>query len=88
MPNCTQDNAITRLEFGHLGRRVVEGCFDGGNMTSDGGVMLLAKLDQRLGLTDAAASAIVDPREPSAITHSIRDMLASACMAWCKAGKT
>ena len=75
MPNCTQDISSARLEFGHLGRRVIEGRFDGGNMTSDGGVMLLAKLDQRLGLTDAAARSIADPREPSSITHSIRDML-------------
>jgi hypothetical protein len=29
--------ASTRLEFGRLGRRVIEGRFDGGNMTSDGG---------------------------------------------------
>ena len=75
MPNCTQDSSSERLEFGHLGRRVIEGCFDGGNMTSDGGVMLLAKLDQRLGLTEAAARSIADPREASSITHSIRDML-------------
>ena len=75
MPNCTQESPPDRLEFGHLGRRVIEGRFDGGNMTSDGGVMLLASLDQRLGLTDAAARSITDPREPSSITHSIRDML-------------
>ena len=75
MPNCTQDCSSERLEFGHLGRRVIEGRFDGGNMTSDGGVMLLAKLDQRLGLLDAAARTIADPREPSSITHSIRDLL-------------
>jgi hypothetical protein len=44
-------------------------------MNSDGGVMLLAKLDQRLALTGAAAQANTDPREPSSITHSIHDML-------------
>jgi hypothetical protein len=74
MPNCTQDIFATRLEFGHLGRRVIEGRFDGGSMTSDGCVMLLAALDKRLGLIDAAARAMVDPREPSSITHSIRDL--------------
>jgi Transposase DDE domain group 1 len=37
-------------------------------------VLLLAALDKRLGLIDVAARAIVDPREPSSITHSIRDM--------------
>ncbi len=64
MPNCTQDISSVRLEFGYLGQRVIEGRFDGGNMTSDGDVMLLAALDQRLGLTDAAERSIADPREP------------------------
>ena len=44
-------------------------------MNSDDSVMLLAKLDQRLGLTDAAARCITDPRQPASISHSIRDML-------------
>jgi hypothetical protein len=38
MPSCTQDISFTRLEFGHLSRRAIEGRFDGGNMASDGGV--------------------------------------------------
>lgn len=75
MPNCTAEIEAQRLEFGRLGRHVIEGRFDGGNMTSDAGIMLLAKLDQRLGLTEAASRAIADPREPSKVTHSIRDML-------------
>jgi len=75
MPNCSESIALKRLEFGRLGRRVIEGRFDGGNMTSDGGVMLLAALDRRLGLIDAAADCLADPRDPAAITHSVRDML-------------
>lgn len=38
------------IEFGRLGRRVIEGRFDGGSMTSDGGVMLLGEVDRKLGL--------------------------------------
>lgn len=68
MPNCTEGNSSKRLEFGHLGQRAIEGRFDGG-------VILLAKLDQRLGLIDAAARAIADPHDPSSVKHSIRDML-------------
>ena len=75
MPNCTEGLSTERLDFGHLGRRVIEGRFDGGNMTSDGGVMLVSAVDKRIGLIDAAARAIVDPREPSSIKHGIGDML-------------
>jgi hypothetical protein len=48
------------IDFGQLGRRKVEGRFDGGSMTSDGGVMLLGEVDRRLGLTSAAARCIAD----------------------------
>ena len=75
MPNCTVGIAAERLTFGRLGRRTIEGRFDGGNMTGDGGVMLVSAVDKRIGLIDAAARSMVDPRDPGAITHSIRDML-------------
>jgi Transposase DDE domain group 1 len=76
-PNCTEQSEFDLgvIEFGRLGRRVVEGRFDGGGMTSDAGVMLLAAADRRLGLTEAAARCIADPREPQLITHAVRDML-------------
>ena len=38
MPNCTEEIGTDKIDFGRVGRRVVEGCFDGGSMTSDGGV--------------------------------------------------
>ena len=75
MPNCTQETAHHKIEFGRLGRRVVEGQFDGGSMTSDAGVMLLGATDRKLGLMQAAASCIADPRSPLLITHSVADLL-------------
>ncbi len=44
-------------------------------MTSDGGVMLLGATDRKLGLIEAAARCIADPRSPLLITHQVRDML-------------
>jgi hypothetical protein len=75
MPNCTATPHPETVELGRLGRRVIEGRFDGGNMTSDGGVMLLSATDHKLGLLEAAARCITDPRNPLLITHTIRDML-------------
>ena len=54
MPNCTEEIQTNKIEFGRLGRRVVEGCFDGGSMTSDAGVMLLGATARKLGLPQAA----------------------------------
>ena len=88
MPNCSESIALKRLEFGRLGRRVIEGRFDGGNMTSDGGVMLLAALDRRLGLIDAAADCLADPRDRPLSYTVCATCCASVCMDWYKAGKT
>jgi hypothetical protein len=44
-------------------------------MSSDGGVILLSEIDRKLGLTQAAAQCIADPRNQSLITHAVRDML-------------
>ena len=44
-------------------------------MTSDGGVMLLGETDRKLGLIEAAARCIADPRSPLLIKHAVRDML-------------
>ena len=74
MPNCTEEFGTSKIEFGRLGRRVVEGRFDGGSMTSDAGVMLLAT-DRKLGLMQAAAGCIADPRSPLLIKHGVVDML-------------
>ena len=75
MPNCTEKVGAKKIEFGRLGRQVVEGRFDGGSMTSDAGVMLLGTTDRKLGLIDSAARCITDPRNPLLITHGVRDML-------------
>lgn len=76
-PECTAQGELDLgvIDFGQLGRRKVEGRFDGGSMTSDGGVMLLSATDRKLGLTAAAARCIADPRNPLLITHAVRDML-------------
>ena len=54
MPNCTEEIQPSKIEFGRLGRRVIEGCFDGGSMTSDAGVMLLGATARKLGLLQTA----------------------------------
>ena len=55
MPKCTDEV----VKFGRVGRRVVEAAFDGGDIVSDGGVLLLQRVDERLGLIRAAAHAFV-----------------------------
>ena len=43
------DCTSTPLTFEGLGRRAVVGRFDGGRLTTDGGVLLLREVDRRSG---------------------------------------
>lgn len=58
------------LNFSPLKRRKVAVNFEGGNITSDGGAVLLREMDKRLGLTDAINRVIPDPRRQGACQHS------------------
>ena len=79
MPKCTEE----RIELGRVGRRVIEAAFDGGDLVSDGGVVLLRQVDERIGLTRAAARVFADRRRSASVTHSVRDMLAQRVYGLC-----
>src|SRR5438874_3181291 len=49
--------------------------FDGGRLTSDGGVLLLAQIERQLGLADRLAKCIEDPRDPALVDHTIAEMI-------------
>jgi hypothetical protein len=46
--------------------------FDGGLLSSDGGVLLLRKVEQRLGVAERLAGYLHDPRHAAFVTHSLR----------------
>ena len=39
--------------------------FDGGRLSSDGGVLLFPKIERRLGIADLLASCVTDARDPA-----------------------
>ena len=63
------------IEYARCKRRKVQAEFNGGDITSDGGVMLLRQVDRRLQLTKRIAAILNDPRCPSKIQHRLLDML-------------
>jgi hypothetical protein len=68
---CTQES----FDFPACKRRRVEATFDGGDITSDGGVLLLQQVDQRLGLSRAIANAMDDPRRQASCAHDLLSLL-------------
>ena len=58
-----------------VARKKVSVGFDGGLMSSDGGVLLLREVERRLGIAARLASCIPDRRDPERISHSVEEML-------------
>src|SRR5437870_1588740 len=49
--------------------------FDGGQMTSDAGILLLAAVEQQLGIAERLANCIEDPRAPERVRHGLSEMI-------------
>ena len=71
MTECTQES----FAFPPCQRRRVEARFDGGDITSDGGVLLLQQVDQQLGLSRAVARILDDPRRQASCQHDLLSLL-------------
>ena len=71
MTNCTPETVL----FPVCRKRRIEAAFDGGDVTSNGGVLLLRQADRRLGLTAAVARRLGDRRQRGKVRHRFVDML-------------
>ena len=49
--------------------------FDGGQLSSEGGLLALREIERRLGLSDRLASCLVDPRAPERIVHRLAEII-------------
>jgi hypothetical protein len=58
-----------------VARKKVSAAFDGGRITSDGGVMLLAQAERRLGVAERLAAVMPDGRDASRVIHLLPDIL-------------
>jgi hypothetical protein len=64
-----------QLELDLLPSKPVVARFDGGHITSDAGLTLLAALDRKRGLTQRLAACLADPRDPKRTRVSFLEML-------------
>lgn len=75
------DDTILPFDFPAIGRKKLTAAFDGGRLTSDGGVLLLGVIERRLGIAEKLARLIADPRNPLLITHALADILRARILA-------
>lgn len=67
MPDC----ATTPTRFDTPAGLALEAAFDGGRLTSDGGLPWLAKMDAELGLCEAMAAHVPEWRRGASVRHSL-----------------
>jgi hypothetical protein len=72
MTECTQ----TSFSFAALYRREVVAEFDGGDITTDAGGLLLREVDRRLSLTGRLAACFTDHRRADLVEHSVPQLVA------------
>ena len=77
MTDCTTQPML----FASVNRRQIVADFQGGDLTSDGGLPLLREVDRKIGLIDAIDAAIRDPRFQPLVVHDQRTILAQRIFA-------
>ena len=77
MSNCTRKT----FQFPTLKRRKILAVFDGGSITSDGGILLLRQVEQKIKLLKRVADVIPDNRKQEKVTHDILTMLKQRVLA-------
>ncbi len=71
MTDCT----LSKVEFPTCCRRRVEADFAGGDISSNGGALLLAAADRRLGLLAGLARRLGDRRQAGKVDHRLLSLL-------------
>lgn len=71
MSNCTRK----KFQFPALKKRKIFAAFNGGSITSDGGILLLRQVEQKIKLLKHVSAVIPDHRKQEKVTHDISTML-------------
>src|SRR5207247_10123086 len=79
MTECRRE----QYEFHALGNREVVAQFNGGDITSDAGGLLLREVEQRTGIIRKFAACFTDYRNPELIEHPVEDLVGQRVFGLC-----
>lgn len=71
----------TQLEFQEFGRQRVVAGFDGGQISSDGGILLVREVAERTGMLKQFARCFTDYRDPVRIEHTVEELVTQRVLA-------
>jgi hypothetical protein len=69
------ENAPPLPGLSPVGGKSLMARFDGGQLSSDGGVLALREIERRLGIADRLAGCLNDPRAPEQVLHQLADII-------------
>ncbi len=69
------DIALVFPVFPAISGKKVTAAFDGGKITSDAGVLLLAQAEKQLGIAPRLAALFSDKHDPTRVQHLLPDIL-------------
>jgi hypothetical protein len=75
------DDSLLPFSLPSVERKKITAAFDGGRISSDGGVMLLALAERRIRIADRLAAEITDRRDPARVVHALSDILRARILA-------
>jgi len=70
-----EEDTLLPFGFPAVARKKVSAAFDGGMLSSDGGVLLLRAVEKKLGLAQRLSACLKDKRDPDFIKHTVEEML-------------
>jgi len=69
------ENSQLKLDLLPVANKKAEMSFTGDQISSDGGLLLLREVEERLHLIDRISSCITDRRDPRYIDHTMKELL-------------
>ena len=78
---AAEDASAAGFRFPAVGRKKVTAAFDGGRLTSDGGVLLLAQAEREMRICEQLPACISDRRDQSRVVHALDDILRARVLA-------
>jgi len=74
-PGFTYPQPKNEITIGDIGDKSLLLNFDGGNISSDGGALLIREIEERIGLIKTMAEVIPDSRDARYVRHTLTDLL-------------
>lgn len=76
MPPIQTECTSTSYNFGRVSQRKLVTDFNGGDLTSDGGLLLIRQIDQVYRISDRLSECFTDHPEANRVKHELTPLIA------------